>query len=144
MPYVRRFNHRGALSASRNRICTLSRPGHLYDLPVEALSGKVARIICDVYRPDANPRATHAMSCAMRLKTPGNWATTSTSVPNANFSSSRPMTTAIPPPKTIDRGSYFELGPVDKGEEARRDICVILEDMGFEIEASHHECARPA
>ena len=46
-----------------------------------------------------------------------------------------------PTTNTIDRGSYFELGPVDRGEDARRDICLTLEDMGFEIEASHHECA---
>ena len=30
---------------------------------------------------------------------------------------------------------------MDRGEDARRDICLTLEDMGFEIEASHHECA---
>ena len=32
-------------------------------------------------------------------------------------------------------------GPVDLGESARRDMCLTLEEMGFEIEASHHECA---
>ena len=39
-----------------------------------------------------------------------------------------------PTTTTIDHGSYFELGPVDRGEDARRDICLTLEDMGFEIE----------
>ena len=33
------------------------------------------------------------------------------------------------------------MGPVDRGESCRRDICLNLEEMGFEIEASHHECA---
>ena len=40
-----------------------------------------------------------------------------------------------------DKGSYFDLGPVDKGENARREICLTLEDMGYEIESSHHEQA---
>lgn len=46
-------------------------------------------------------------------------------------------------PKTIthDKGGYFDLGPVDLGENARRDMCHVLEKMGFEIEASHHESA---
>ena len=34
---------------------------------------------------------------------------------------------------------YFDLGPLDFGENARRDMVLTLEDMGFEIEASHHE-----
>ncbi|MCX7842903.1 MAG: type I glutamate--ammonia ligase [Clostridia bacterium] len=42
---------------------------------------------------------------------------------------------------THDNGGYFDLGPVDLGENARRDMCLVLEDMGFEIEASHHENA---
>lgn len=44
--------------------------------------------------------------------------------------------------KTLDNGGYFDMGPVDLGENARRDMVLTLEEMGFEIEASHHECAR--
>ncbi|MDY2590759.1 MAG: glutamine synthetase, partial [Agathobacter sp.] len=33
------------------------------------------------------------------------------------------------------------LGPIDLGENARRDMVLTLEEMGFEIEASHHEVA---
>jgi glutamine synthetase len=43
--------------------------------------------------------------------------------------------------KTHDNAGYFDLGPVDLGEDARRNICLALEEMGFEIEASHHEVA---
>ena len=43
--------------------------------------------------------------------------------------------------KTNDKGSYFDLGPIDLGENARRDMTLALEDMGFEIETSHHEVA---
>ncbi len=43
--------------------------------------------------------------------------------------------------ETHDFGGYFDLTPVDKGEECRRDIVIVLESMGFEVEAAHHEVA---
>ena len=43
---------------------------------------------------------------------------------------------------THDKAGYFDLGPVDLGENARRDMVIALEEMGFEIEASHHEVPR--
>ncbi|RPJ41251.1 MAG: type I glutamate--ammonia ligase [Candidatus Latescibacterota bacterium] len=42
---------------------------------------------------------------------------------------------------THDKAGYFDLVPVDRGEEVRRDIVQHLEKMGFEVEASHHEVA---
>jgi glutamine synthetase len=44
--------------------------------------------------------------------------------------------------KTNDAGGYFDLAPKDLASDVRRDIIYGLEDMGFEIEASHHEVAR--
>ncbi len=40
-----------------------------------------------------------------------------------------------------DKAGYFDLNPIDHGENCRRDICLALEDMGYTIEAAHHECA---
>jgi glutamine synthetase len=44
--------------------------------------------------------------------------------------------------KTSDAGGYFDLAPKDLASDVRRDIIYGLEDMGFEIEASHHEVAQ--
>ncbi|WP_226038908.1 type I glutamate--ammonia ligase [Natrinema sp. DC36] len=44
--------------------------------------------------------------------------------------------------KTGDHGGYFDLAPKDLASDVRRDIIYGLEDMGFEIEASHHEVAK--
>ena len=44
--------------------------------------------------------------------------------------------------KTSDAGGYFDLAPKDLASDVRRDIIHGLEDMGFEIEASHHEVAQ--
>ena len=46
-----------------------------------------------------------------------------------------------PTTEMTDKGGYFDLNPIDAGENCRRDICLALENMGFEIEASHHEVA---
>ena len=46
-----------------------------------------------------------------------------------------------PTTKTNDEAGYFDLGPLDHGEGTRREICLALEQMGYEIEASHHEVA---
>ncbi|MFA9416429.1 type I glutamate--ammonia ligase [Natrinema sp. HArc-T2] len=44
--------------------------------------------------------------------------------------------------ETGDYGGYFDLAPKDLASDVRRDIIYGLEEMGFEIEASHHEVAR--
>ena len=41
-----------------------------------------------------------------------------------------------------DFGGYFDLGPVDLAEDVRREIVRALTQMGFTIEASHHEVAK--
>ncbi len=44
-----------------------------------------------------------------------------------------------PTKEPLDQGSYFDMAPVDKGENVRRDICLALEGMGLHPEVSHHE-----
>ena len=43
-----------------------------------------------------------------------------------------------PTTTTNEKGTIFDVGPVDHGENARRDMVLSLSDMGFEIEASYH------
>ncbi|GAB3677467.1 type I glutamate--ammonia ligase [Halopiger thermotolerans] len=43
--------------------------------------------------------------------------------------------------ETNDAGGYFDVAPKDLASDVRRDIIYGLEEMGFEIEASHHEVA---
>ena len=47
----------------------------------------------------------------------------------------------LPTTQSHEKATYFDLGPIDLGENARRDMVLTLEDMGYEIEASHHEVA---
>lgn len=43
---------------------------------------------------------------------------------------------------THDAGGYFDLAPKDLAQEIRAEIIYTLEELGFEVEASHHEVAR--
>ena len=105
-------------------------------------SSKVARLICDVYTPEDEPFEGDPRGILKRtLKEAERMGFTFNVGPECEFFLFQTNEEGRATTKTIDNGSYFELGPVDKGEEARRDICITLEDMGFEIEASHHECA---
>ncbi len=61
--------------------------------------------------------------------------------PEAEFFFFRRDANGDPIVDTHDEGGYFDLTPVDRGEEARRDVVVALEAMGFEVEAAHHEVA---
>ncbi|MDI3280027.1 MAG: type I glutamate--ammonia ligase, partial [Bacillota bacterium] len=61
--------------------------------------------------------------------------------PEAEFFLFKQTPDGQPTTITHDEGSYFDLSPIDRGEEARREIVSYLEQMGFEVEASHHEVA---
>lgn len=104
--------------------------------------GRTARLICDVYRPDGKPFAGDPRSVLRSvLDRAANMGYTFNVGPECEFFLFKTDENGQPTTDTNDKGGYFELGPIDLGEYARRDICLVLEDMGFEIEASHHEVA---
>ena len=110
--------------------------------PWKSSLGKVARIICDVYTTEEKPFVGDPRYILKRsIKKANDMGFMFNIGPECEFFLFQRDECGLATTKTIDSGSYFELGPVDKGEEARKDICVTLEEMGFEIEASHHECA---
>ncbi len=103
----------------------------------------VARLICDVYKPDGTPFngsprqvLKNVLDEAAKLGYCFNVG------PECEFFLFRNDEKGKPTLKTFDDAGYFDMGPVDPGEDVRRDIVRTLEKMGFEIEASHHECAR--
>ena len=105
--------------------------------------GKVARLICDVYNPDGTPFVGDPRSVLKRvLRRASDMGFDSFCVgPEAEFFLFQTDEDGKPTVKTNDEAGYFDLGPLDHGEGTRREICMALEQMGFEIEASHHEVA---
>jgi glutamine synthetase len=109
---------------------------------VNADGSKVARMICDVYNPDGTPfpgcPRTTLKRQVDRAKAMGY---SMVAGPEAEFFLFQRDANGNPLVETHDAGGYFDLTPVDRGEECRRDIIIVLEAMGFEVEAGHHEVA---
>ena len=105
--------------------------------------GKVARLICDVYNPDGTPFVGDPRGTLKRvLQKAKDMGYDAFNVgPEAEFFLFQTDDEGRPTTKTNDEAGYFDLGPLDHGEGTRREICLALEQMGFEIEASHHEVA---
>lgn len=105
--------------------------------------GKVARLICDVNKADGTPFAGDPRNNLKRiLKEMEELGFTSFNLgPEPEFFLFKLDAGGEPTLELNDHGGYFDLAPMDLGENCRRDIVLELEEMGFEIEASHHEVA---
>jgi len=118
-------------------------PNSFAVFPWRPQPGRVARLICDVLNPDGTPFSGDPRYVLKRaLKKAADMGYDKFNVgPECEFFLFLTDSEGKPTIKTHDNAGYFDLGPVDLGEDARRNICLALEEMGFEIEASHHEVA---
>ncbi|MDD2971192.1 MAG: type I glutamate--ammonia ligase [Lachnospiraceae bacterium] len=110
--------------------------------PWRPQQGKVARLICDVHRFNGEPfegDPRHILKMAVREAEELGY--TFNVGPECEFFLFDTDENTLPTTMTHEQAGYFDLGPIDFGENARRDIVLTLEDMGFEVEASHHEMA---
>lgn len=104
--------------------------------------GKVARLICDVYKADGTPFEGDPRYVLHRaIKEAADMGYTCNIGPECEFFLFNTDDVGNPTTISYEKAGYFDLGPSDLGENVRRDIVLSLEEMGFEIEASHHECA---
>jgi glutamine synthetase len=108
----------------------------------EEAPDKVARIICDIYNPDGSPFQGCPRLALKRVTDEAKaLGYTMMAGPEAEFFLFQRDRDGAPTTQSHDAGGYFDLTPVDRGEDARRDIVRALEAMGFEVEAAHHEVA---
>ena len=105
--------------------------------------GKIARLICDVYKPDGTPFAGDPRNNLKRVlrKMEDMGFTDFNLGPEPEFFLFKTDENGKPTFDLNDEGGYFDLAPTDLGEDCRREIVLELEELGFEIEASHHEVA---
>lgn len=111
--------------------------------PWRPQKGKVARMICDVYHADRKTPFEGDPRYVLKkvLREAQDMGYTFTVGPECEFFLFDIDDNGRPTTESSDRGSYFDMGPLDTGENARRDIVLTLEQMNYEIEASHHESA---
>lgn len=104
--------------------------------------GKVARLICDVYRPDGTCYEGDPRYLLKKVVSEAAEEGYTFHVgPECEFFLYHLDDNGLPTDITHEQAGYFDMGPLDFGENARRDMVMTLEEMGFEIEASHHENA---
>lgn len=110
--------------------------------PWRPQQGKVARFICDVYNTDGTPFEGDPRYILKKvLAEAKEMGYSFSAAPECEFFIFHTDDAGNPTTITHDKGGYFDLGPVDLGENVRRDICLTLEEMDFEVKASHHELA---
>ncbi len=104
--------------------------------------GSVARLMCDIYTPEGEPFSGCPRSTLKKvINEARDMGYEIYGGPEPEFFLFELDEEGNPTTKTQDKGGYFDLAPVDKGVNARRDIVLALEKMNFEVEASHHEVA---
>lgn len=101
-----------------------------------------ARLICDVYRPDGKPYEADPRYVLKKvLSKAKEMGYEVYAGPEPEFFLFRRDEKGRPTLDLHDKGSYFDLMPVDLGEETRKEIVLALEKMGFDVEMAHHEVA---
>ncbi|HPE63934.1 MAG TPA: type I glutamate--ammonia ligase [Methanothrix sp.] len=112
-------------------------------LPWRARENKnVARLICDVYKPNGQPFEGDPRYVLKRAaKKAEEMGYTMNVGPELEFFLFN-MENGKATTKPHDFAGYFDFGPVDLAEDIRREIVLALTEMGFNIEASHHEVAK--
>lgn len=104
---------------------------------------KVAILICDIYTTDGEPFAADPRGNLKRMveKLDDLGFSAFNLGPEPEFFLLKLAEDGNPTTRVNDVGGYFDVAPVDLGENCRREIVLVLEDLGFEVEASHHEVA---
>ncbi len=111
-------------------------------LPWRPSEGAVARIIGDIARPDGTPFEGDPRYVLKRAVAEAEKMGFTMNIgPELEFFLFELDEKGHPTTNLTDKGGYFDFAPLDKAQDVRRAIDFALEDMGFKIEASHHEVA---
>ena len=109
-------------------------------LPWRPTEGRVIRMYCDITLPNGKPFEGNCrgylQSVIKRARAMGLVCNVGCECEFYLFENDdRGRPTRIP----IDFGGYFDVAPLDAGENLRRDICLTMEQMGMSPQHSHHE-----
>ncbi len=107
-------------------------------LPWRKASGGTARMFCDILTPDGNPFPGDPRYVLKRLlKKASDMGLTMYTGPELEFFYFEDSNGT----KVLDHGGYFDLTPLDVASDLRRDTITALQELGIEVEYSHHEVA---
>ena len=112
-------------------------------LPWREFDGtNTARLICDIHNADGTPfEGCPRCNLKRMMKEASNLGYTMNMGPEVEFFLFKRDEENHPTTQKVDRAGYYDIGPDDLGEDIRAEIVLTLQEMGFDIEASHHEVA---
>ncbi len=113
--------------------------------PLSSISNgnrRTARLLCDVITPDGNPYPGDPRYALRRaVDRAADLGFAAYAGPEPEFFLLHTGDHGASTLHTHDYGGYFDLAPLDLGEEVRKDIVLALVAMGFDVETAHHEVA---
>lgn len=131
---------RGFMNIERSDLLLIPDPTTLSILPWRPSQGRVVRFFCDIRYPDGTPfegDGRHILREAeARAREHGVTCKIGTESEFYLFERDEHGNPTMTP---HDHAGYFDIAPLDKGENVRRQICLTLEEMGIQPESSHHE-----
>lgn len=115
-------------------------PSTLTILPWRPQEGRVARFYCNIKTPDGNIFEGDSRNILNKtVEELWKMGYTAKVGPECEFYLFKTDEMAEPILVPHDNAGYFDVAPMDKGENVRREICLSLEQMGLVLESSHHE-----
>lgn len=133
----------GHIRGDEAELVLMPEPDTFCMLPWRPQQGSVARMICRVLTTGGEPfmgDCRHVL--ARQMQALGESGMELDIAPSMEFFLFRLDEQGNPLHQPHDRGGYFDVGPTDRGENTRRDICLNLESMGLEVISSQHGLAQ--
>ena len=131
---------RGFLNIDDSDLLLFPDPDTLTILPWRPADGKVARFFCEIRQSDGSLFDGDVRSILKTYEKSLIKANTDLHArTEIEFYLFKKDADGNPTDIPMDRASYFEAAPIDKGENIRREICLNMEQMGITYVASHHE-----
>lgn len=109
-------------------------------LPWRPQTGRVVRFFCSVRTADGSPYGAdgrHILRRTLRRLADAGYECRVGA--ECEFYLFERDAEGRPTKRPQDNGGYFDVAPLDRGENVRREICLTLEEMNIRPESSHHE-----
>ena len=131
---------RGFLNVEESDLFLYPDPSTLSILPWRPQQGRVVRLYCDIKYPDGTPFEGDGRAILQRAVDVAHKQGYKIEIgPECEFYLFEVDEKGYPIKIPHDKAGYFDMAPLDRGENVRRDISLTLEQMGIYPECSHHE-----
>ena len=130
----------GFLNVEESDLFLFPDPSTLSILPWRPQQEKVARFYCTIKKPNGEPFEGDSRTILSKtIEELWKMGYTAKVGPECEFYLLKTDESGEPLLIPHDKAGYFDVAPVDKGENVRREVCLTLEQMGLVLESSHHE-----